>query len=69
MTMRNPNKNWNCDSDKCRYGGGEVRVYSISDVYLLLCNICWVHENSRRRTRGRDTVKWNCAEVYKPEDK
>ena len=71
----NPNKNWNCDNDKCRDPHGEVRIYRFGGGNGLLCHACWAHENRYRYERGRETGQpqnwpqqdWSAAEVYKTE--
>jgi len=72
--MNNPNKNNNCDNDKCIEPHGEIRVYPLGGgANLLLCRSCWAHENRYRKERGCETgqlenwpvLQWTSAEVYK----
>jgi hypothetical protein len=69
----NPNKNWNCDGDRCRQPHGEVRKYPLgAGGNLMLCYSCFAHENYYRHVRGVQTgepanwpeVNWSTAEVY-----
>lgn len=57
--VNNPNKNPDCDSDKCRYSRGEVRIYPGGHPPLTLCATCWAHESARRRFKtGLPVLKW-----------
>jgi hypothetical protein len=68
-------KNWNCDNDKCVDAHGEVRVYPLGGGgNLILCQVCWAHENHYRIDRGIETRQpenwppqnWYSAEIYRP---
>lgn len=69
----NPNKNWNCNNDRCRNPKGEVRVYPIgSGGNLILCKHCFDYENAYNQRRARETKqpdffrqhRWDKCEVY-----
>lgn len=71
--MANPNKNWNCDNDKCTHPSGETRLYPLGGGgNLILCHACWDYENRYRRQRGKESGQpenwplknWNSAEPY-----
>lgn len=56
-------------------GPDEVRVYPLgSGGNLILCQLCFAHENRYRFERGRETgapenwpqVSWGTAKVYDP---
>lgn len=55
--MRNPNKNWNCDGDRCTNPKGEVRVYPIGSGggNLILCKACFAYENAYNIARAHET--------------
>jgi hypothetical protein len=63
----NPNKNWNCDNDKCRHSDGEVRLLPTSPGLLhgnmILCYDCYCHEVKTRK----DAPNWDTLKIYKPE--
>ncbi len=72
MEIHNPN----CDGDRCRAEVGEVRVYPLGGSgNLILCIVCWAHENRYRFERGRETgapenwpqENWFAAKVYSTE--
>jgi hypothetical protein len=56
--MPNPNRNPDCDSDKCGFSAGEVRLYPGGDA-LVLCQKCWAHESMRRKYGGMRRLKWD----------
>jgi hypothetical protein len=70
----NPNKNPNCDSDRCLLHKGEVRLLPLSGDGLhgnmIVCRACFEHEMHFRReqlTRFGGTYlfpAWETLEVY-----
>lgn len=68
----NPNKNWNCDNDKCTSPTGEVRKLPTGGGgNLILCHACYVHElrfrEERNKELGRDAFlvpAWVELEAY-----
>ena len=58
-------RNWNCDSEHCVRSLGEVRIYPLDDgTGLILCFVCWDHQNQLRRRRRQQPVNWYAGEVH-----
>jgi len=65
-----------CDGSHCNKETGEVKLYPLGGGgNLILCGVCWAHENKYNYNRGRETGRpedfpqhdWYKAKVYNPE--
>ena len=67
--------NWNCDGGTAHSTNPEVRVYPLgAGGNLILCRLCWDHENKYRAGRGGERagwpqVAWTTAEVYSNQER